>query len=114
MRNNSLQKYQTLLFLPRASLVKIQYVGISDILSKMVKLIIQNKMHCAIRGETIVSAYLDLAENRANRRIVMNMNDWSLFLDKFLELSDYPILLDKGKVLALKAKQYSDGNLPAS
>ncbi|MCP3874448.1 MAG: virulence RhuM family protein [Desulfobacteraceae bacterium] len=52
----------------------------------------------------IVSAYLDLAENRANREIVMNMEDWIVFLDKFLELSDYPILLDKGKVSAIEAK----------
>ncbi len=54
--------------------------------------------------EKIVSAYLDLAENRASRRIVMNMKDWVIFLDKFLKLSDYPILLDKGKVSALEAK----------
>ena len=54
--------------------------------------------------ERIVSAYLDLAENRASRGIVMNMKEWVLFLDKFLELSDYPILLDKGKISALEAK----------
>lgn len=54
--------------------------------------------------QRIVTAYLDLAENRASRGIVMNMNDWVLFLDKFLELSDYPILLDKGKISALEAK----------
>lgn len=54
--------------------------------------------------QRIVSAYLDLAENRANREIVMNMKDWILFLNKFLELSDYPILLDKGKVSTLEAK----------
>jgi hypothetical protein len=54
--------------------------------------------------ERIVSAYLDLAENRASRGIVMNMKDWVTFLDKFLELSDYPILLDGGKVTALEAK----------
>lgn len=52
----------------------------------------------------LVAAYLDLAENRAKRGIVMNMKDWVVFLDKFLELSDYPILLDKGKVSALEAK----------
>ncbi len=52
----------------------------------------------------IVSAYLDLAENRANRGIVMNMKDWIVFLDKFLEISDYPVLLDKGKISALEAK----------
>lgn len=54
--------------------------------------------------ERIVSAYLDLAENRARRGIVTNMKDWVQFLDKFLALSDYPILLDKGKVSALEAK----------
>jgi len=52
----------------------------------------------------IVSAYLDLAENRAMQGIVMNMQDWVVFLDKFLALSDYPILLDNGKVSALEAK----------
>jgi hypothetical protein len=52
----------------------------------------------------IVSAYLDLAENRALQGIVMNMKDWIVFLDKFLALSDYPILLDNGKVSALEAK----------
>jgi len=52
----------------------------------------------------MVSAYLDLAENRANRGIVTNMKDWVVFLDKFLQLSDYPILLNKGKVSALEAK----------
>ncbi len=54
--------------------------------------------------ERIVSAYLDLAENRAHRGIVTNMKDWVQFLDKFLALSDYPILLDKGKISALEAK----------
>jgi len=54
--------------------------------------------------QRIVSGYLDLAENRATRGIVMNMNDWILFLDKFLVLSDYPILLDRGKISALEAK----------
>ena len=52
----------------------------------------------------LVSAYLDLAEARTLRGIVMNMKDWVEFLDKFLALSDYPILLDNGKVSALEAK----------
>lgn len=52
----------------------------------------------------IVSAYLDLAENRAERRIPMTMADWATFLDRFLELSNYPILTDKGKVSALEAR----------
>ena len=54
--------------------------------------------------QRIVSAYLDLAENRDERGIVMNMKDWIVYLDKFLELSDYPILLHKGKISALEAK----------
>ncbi len=52
----------------------------------------------------MVSAYLDLAEDRALRGIVTNMKDWVEFLDKFLALTDYPILLDKGKVSALEAR----------
>jgi hypothetical protein len=52
----------------------------------------------------IVTAYLDLAENRAERQIVMKMKDWIEFLHRFLELSNYPILKDKGKVSALEAK----------
>lgn len=52
----------------------------------------------------LVSAYLDLAENRTQRQILMKMGDWITFLDQFLELSNYPILQDKGKVSALKAK----------
>ena len=54
--------------------------------------------------EKMVSAYLDLAENRASRGIVMNMKDWVEFIDKFLNLADYPILLDNGKISALEAK----------
>ena len=52
----------------------------------------------------IISAYLDLAENRAERGILMKMADWVEFLNSFLELSNYPILQDKGKVSALEAK----------
>ncbi|MEA1970822.1 MAG: virulence RhuM family protein [Thermodesulfobacteriota bacterium] len=52
----------------------------------------------------IVSAYLDLAENRAQRQILMKMADWVDFLHNFLELSNYPILQDKGKVSALEAR----------
>lgn len=52
----------------------------------------------------IVSAYLDLAENNAQRGIAFNMQQWSKFLDGFLELSNYPILKDKGKISMLEAK----------
>jgi hypothetical protein len=52
----------------------------------------------------MVSAYLDLAENNAQRGIVMKMTDWKTFLDQFLALSRYPILQDAGRVSALEAK----------
>jgi len=52
----------------------------------------------------IVSAYLDLAENRAQRQIITKMEDWVRLLHSFLELSEYPILVDKGRVSALEAK----------
>ncbi len=52
----------------------------------------------------IVSAYLDLAENSALRRQLLYMKDWSTFLSNFLQLSNYPILKDKGKVTMLEAK----------
>ncbi len=52
----------------------------------------------------IVSAYLDLAENNAQRGLAFNMQQWASFLDRFLELSNYPILINKGKISMLEAK----------
>jgi len=46
----------------------------------------------------IVNAYLELAENRAIRRIPMTMEDWAKRLDAFLEFDERAILQDKGKV----------------
>ena len=46
----------------------------------------------------IVSAYLDLAESRAERHIPMTMEDWSNRLDEFLKLTDREILQDAGKI----------------
>lgn len=46
----------------------------------------------------IVSAYLDLAESRAERHIPMTMEDWSNRLDDFLKLTDREILQDAGKI----------------
>ena len=54
--------------------------------------------------QRIVNAYLELAENRAQNRQVMNMKDWDAFLTQFLQLADYPILKDKGKITMLEAK----------
>ena len=61
----------------------------------------------------IVSAYLDLAENRAERGILMKMTDWITFLHSFLELSNYPILQDNGKVSALEAKLKAEAEYEA-
>lgn len=52
----------------------------------------------------IVSAYIDLAENNAQRGVAFNMQQWAKFLDSFLELSSYPILKDHGKVTMLEAR----------
>lgn len=52
----------------------------------------------------IVSAYLDLAENRARRSIVTRMSEWITFLHGFLELSNYRILQDAGKITAEEAR----------
>ena len=59
--------------------------------------------------ERIVSSYIDLAENRAERGMVTNMQDWAVLLNKFLEISDYPILSDNGKVKALEARLKAEG-----
>lgn len=48
--------------------------------------------------ELIVSAFLDLAENRAKRHIPMTMEDWSTRIDKFLLVDDLDILKDAGKI----------------
>ncbi len=52
----------------------------------------------------IVSAYLDLAENRAEQQVSTTMQEWAEFLNRFLELSNHPVLIDRGKVSALEAK----------
>ena len=54
--------------------------------------------------QRIVTSYLDLAENKAINRKVMNMKDWEAFLIQFLELTDFPILMNKGKISMLEAK----------
>lgn len=54
--------------------------------------------------ERIVSAYLDLAEDRAERHIPMTMEDWSKRLDLFLMADDREILQDAGKITAEIAK----------
>ena len=54
--------------------------------------------------ERIVSAYLDLAEDRAERHIPMTMEDWAKRLDLFLMADDREVLQDTGKITAEIAK----------
>ena len=53
----------------------------------------------------IVSAYLDLAEMQARRRIPMYMSDWIDTLDGFLKLSKHEILTHAGKISAAAAER---------
>ena len=54
--------------------------------------------------ELIVSTYLDLAEDRAERHIPMTMEDWAKRLDLFLMADDIEVLQDAGKITAEIAK----------
>jgi hypothetical protein len=56
----------------------------------------------------IVNAYLDLAEDRARRKIPMTMEDWARRLDLFLEFSEREILQDKGKITTEIAKVHAE------
>ena len=58
--------------------------------------------------ERIVSAYLDLAEDRAERHIPMTMEDWSERLDLFLMADDREVLQDSGKITAEIAKEKAE------
>ncbi len=49
--------------------------------------------------EGIVSAFLEIAENRARRHIPMTMEDWVNLIDKYLLLDNRDILKDAGKIL---------------
>jgi hypothetical protein len=56
----------------------------------------------------IVNAYLDLAEERAQRKIPMTMEDWAKRLDAFLEFTEREVLRDAGKVTAEIAKAHAE------
>ena len=58
--------------------------------------------------QRIVSAYLDLAEDRAERHIPMTMEDWSKRLDLFLMADDREVLQDSGKITAEIAKSKAE------
>ncbi|MGD9661218.1 MAG: virulence RhuM family protein [Porticoccaceae bacterium] len=56
----------------------------------------------------IVNSYLDLAEERARRKIPMTMEDWATRLDAFLEFTERDILLGAGKVSAETARAHAE------
>jgi hypothetical protein len=56
----------------------------------------------------IVNAYLELAEDRARRKIPMSMEDWSKRLDAFLEFDDREVLQDSGKISAKLAQTHAE------
>ncbi len=56
----------------------------------------------------IVNAYLELAENRAKRKIPMTMEDWATRLDKFLEFDERDVLQNAGKISAKIAKDHAE------
>lgn len=72
---------------------------------------VQNKMHYA--GEMkqlnrMVTAYLDFAESMTLRHIPLTMQDWEKRLNSFIEMFDYGILQDAGKVTAEIAKLHAE------
>ena len=56
----------------------------------------------------IVNSFLDLAEDMAKRHIPMTMEDWAKRIDRFLDLTDRPVLTDAGDVSAEQAKEYAE------
>ena len=58
---------------------------------------------------SIVSAYLDLAESRAKRRVPMTMEDWAKRLDIFLSADERNVLQDAGRISAEIASEHAEG-----
>jgi hypothetical protein len=56
----------------------------------------------------LVNAFLDLAEDRARRKIPMTMADWAQRIDRFLEFDDREILRDKGTITAKIAREFAE------
>ena len=56
----------------------------------------------------IVNSYLDFAENMAERRIPLTMQDWETRLNSFIEMFEYGLLKDAGKVSAEIAKLHAE------
>lgn len=58
--------------------------------------------------QRLVSAYLDIAEDMAQRQIPMTMADWEQRLNRFIAATDRDVLQDAGKVSAEIAKAHAE------
>lgn len=58
--------------------------------------------------QRLVNAYLDIAEDMAQRSIPMTMADWEERLNRFIAATDREILQDAGKVTAEIAKAHAE------
>lgn len=58
--------------------------------------------------QRLVSAYLDIAEDMALRKIPMTMADWEDRLNRFIAATDREVLQDAGKVTAEIAKAHAE------
>lgn len=56
----------------------------------------------------MVTSYLDFAENMAHRKIPLTMQDWEKRLNGFIEMFQYGLLKDAGKVTAEIAKLHAE------
>jgi len=56
----------------------------------------------------IVSAYLDIAEDMAKRKVAMTMEDWAKRLDIFILATDREVLVDAGRITAEIAKAHAE------
>ena len=56
----------------------------------------------------LVNAYLDVAEDMAQRTIPMSMQDWETRLNRFIEATDRQVLQDAGKVTAEIARAHAE------
>ena len=65
----------------------------------------ENELHQLNR---MVTAYLDFAENMTLRHIPLTMGDWEKRLNSFIEMFDYGILQDAGKISAEIAKLHAE------
>lgn len=58
--------------------------------------------------QRLVSAYLDVAEDMALRKIPLTMKDWEVRLNRFIQATDREILQDSGRVTAEIAKAHAE------